>query len=553
MKALHAEVAKDLLDALLDDELSDVYLTSSDDVQVPACRFVLAARSTVLKRMLYGSFREAKSSTICMLGYDSVTLQAIVDFCAHNDISRCTAKLKQDETSIRQLVHLARAADYLELPGLEQLCECEIRARMTLHPPLACAVYDEAERSTEVSEYAMQMLECRPYVALDHGGDRATGGGIESLHSERLLDVVHNTQLGAGEFFLFRMMERWFQDAQLKDHNAALQTAHKCTQYLQFENIEPSLLLKEVKSCEFVSSELIFAAVAKQALRASQDRVWSLGCRGKEHVERVLVEGAGNRDANGMYYLIAPLANNDLYAKREVACGQQRVYTLSCSTKEEQYECRIFCSTLLTSGAIFNLQSMQKTSVVEPVIQPVLQIIELKEPESSVPTPIRKYYRVRVSDGEVHMAGTLATAWNSMVESKEVLARSICKILQYGLYEIDGTVCIHIREMSIVTTNPGQRFGRPIPLEEADGYSREHQSENLLSLYSCTHPRVQGAKDIKVPRTGWQVDDQGDGPVPSCTWMPPLRKADNLNTSSTSLRSSTSPISGNTEPHNGSS
>jgi hypothetical protein len=92
------EVARDLLAALQDEELTDVYLVGGDGVQVPTCRFVLAARSKVLKRMLYGSFREAKSSTICMMGYDSSVLRAVVDYCYGSDITKFRASLDKGES-----------------------------------------------------------------------------------------------------------------------------------------------------------------------------------------------------------------------------------------------------------------------------------------------------------------------------------------------------------------------------------------------------------------------------------------------------------------------
>jgi beta-phosphoglucomutase-like phosphatase (HAD superfamily) len=57
-------IVEDLLKAIKDKELFDVNLIASDGVQVPAPRLALAARSGVLKRMLYGPFREARTSAI---------------------------------------------------------------------------------------------------------------------------------------------------------------------------------------------------------------------------------------------------------------------------------------------------------------------------------------------------------------------------------------------------------------------------------------------------------------------------------------------------------
>jgi hypothetical protein len=324
-------VARDLLEALNDEDLCDVSLISADGCPVLANRFVLAARCPVLKRMLYGSFREAKSSSICLLAYESSILRAVVEFCTSNEVRRFSAHLTPTEASVRQLVHLTKAADFLGLPELEAKVCGLARSLMTEHPPLACAVWDEATPGSELSNYAQQIMECRPYVALDifsgMAEEEARGGGVECLRGSRVIDLFTNPNIAAGESFLFQMLLRWFQPFVRKNsREAALEVARQCTLQIRLEDIDPrELLTPQMQSCPFVPQERIFAAVAKQALRASHDRVWKLHCRGRQSEERVLVEDAGTRDANGIYYHITGLENGDLYTKREVACGQQNV------------------------------------------------------------------------------------------------------------------------------------------------------------------------------------------------------------------------------------
>jgi hypothetical protein len=223
-----------------------------------------------------------------------------------------------------------------------------------------------------------------------------------------------------------------------------------------------------------------------------------------------------------------------LYSKREVACGQQHVYTLSCNGKDDTYECRIFCSKILTDKAVLSLQTMQRTAVIDPVFQPVMQIVQISEPEESVPTPIRKYYRVQLSDGESYMQGTLATALASLVRNDEVGGNSVIKVLEFGLYQLDGHAAVHIHKASIVTSNPGQCFGDPVcinasPVEKGtqiyDSQSTEDRTGSLQSLYSCNYHVDFQAKDTKIPRSGWSVDDHGIGPDPTCVWIPAVAKA----------------------------
>jgi hypothetical protein len=59
-------------------------------------------------------------------------------------------------------------------------------------------------------------------------------------------------------------------------------------------------------------------------------------------------------------------------------------------------------------------------SGLDYVFQAVMQIVELRDLEQSVPSPIRKYYRVQLSGGELYMQGTLATALATLVRNGEI-------------------------------------------------------------------------------------------------------------------------------------
>ena len=368
-------VIQDLLAAVQDEELSDISLIGHDNIPVPANRFVLAARSKVLKRMLYGNFKEAQSSVISLMDYNSTTLEAIVEYCCRNEISKFRVRLHRNASSSRRLVQLFKAADYLELPGLAKMVAQMAHNLTSRYPPLACAVFDEADLDTPMSNDALLMIQYRPYVTLPPDDD--TEGGIVCLSADRLLAILQDPEVKAGELFLFEMLQQW---TELAHHPNSLSVAQACAAFLSLEYIEPHDLLHTVKDSGFCTQERITEAITKQALRASKQGLWSLSSRGvnrgRPDVERILVEGAGSKEANGMYFRIDGLANGELYSKREVACGQQYVYTISCSLSDakDQIECRLFCSKLLTHMAV-------KSLIQKPMeaFQPLLQVIKVEE------------------------------------------------------------------------------------------------------------------------------------------------------------------------------
>jgi len=90
-------LAFDINELLNDEEVADINLipeNSTDDTikSVPAIKAILAARSKVFKRMLYGEFRETQSKndegiTTIRLDYSGRVLQLLVEFCFTDKLS----------------------------------------------------------------------------------------------------------------------------------------------------------------------------------------------------------------------------------------------------------------------------------------------------------------------------------------------------------------------------------------------------------------------------------------------------------------------------------
>lgn len=427
------EVVQDILAALEDYEaLTDVLLVGHDGVEVPACRFVLAARSRVLKRMLYGNFREARasSSTIAatssttttsqhqkieLLDYSSQVLSMVVQYCTTGQfLSLQQSSPTASEVFLRLIVQVAKAGDYLEISGLVRKTESLAKKMVSKHPLLACPVLDEAEETSALFACAKRMIQCRPYAALDSSSPLSTNsgmeegcddGGIECLQSDRVLAIMKDTEMEAGELFLFNMLKRWVDHVPGAYQTEALQVARECGNHFRLHYIEPDELLSTVQKSGLFAPNLIVEAIMRQALKASQNRVWTINCRGKDaNVDRVLVEGCGHTEVNGVYYRISGLHKGDVYSKREVSCGQLFVYTLSCSQKEDTIESRIFASKVMTHRGISAIVQQQPSSaeLSAPVVvyQPLLQVISLevpmKQPSGLSSSPLAKLCKVRI-------------------------------------------------------------------------------------------------------------------------------------------------------------
>jgi hypothetical protein len=581
-----SQLVRDLLRSLRDHvetgSLTDVHLVSPGGRKVPANRFVLAARSPVFAKMLYGGFREASSDRV-ELDYDARLLEVIVHYCNTetvpiSSVLHGSSNIDDvDEAQMRFLVDLARAADYFQLLGLQVFVTRRIRYFMTRNLSLAIAVFDQADASSELYGAALQVLETRPYAVFGEAlGSRGTAIGIECLSQGKIVSFFKSSSIAAGELFLFHLLQQWHEHHRqspstesselaitAKKEVKVLETALQCCRHIQLVNIEPSVLLDTVSSCPFCPPEMVFSAIAQQALQASQRGVWALSCRGgkkSSSVERLLVEDCGMRDAQGIYYRVMGLAQGvgGLYTKREASSGQEWVYTLSCAVKANSYDCRLFRSKLLTQGAVATLARMQRSvSVVSSagphsVFQPVLQLASTKSAWHDLssscalcgdPEPrgtnvgnssrLQKYTRVQLSDGEHFMVATLS---KTVAQALDDTLFAVVKVLEYSLYCMDEQILLHVTKISVLHSNLGQCFGSAQPLraetvqdvrseEDPDAGPAVLQQNPVQLLYTCSTP-IQATRDRNAPcsRYGWIAHDDLIGTElenpPSVMWIP---------------------------------
>jgi hypothetical protein len=98
-----------------------VNLQGTDGKTILAHRAILAARSQVFEKLLFGSFTEASNKEIQM-GFDGKVLQAIVEYC-YTDEMALMSEQTEDPCSLEQIetiTNLAAAADYFCFPKLHK-------------------------------------------------------------------------------------------------------------------------------------------------------------------------------------------------------------------------------------------------------------------------------------------------------------------------------------------------------------------------------------------------------------------------------------------------
>ncbi len=263
------DILSDIHSLLNDEDLTDIYLIpESKDGEdenetitaVPAIKALLAARSPVFRRCLYGEWRETQSKSNkdddvlqVKLDYSGRVLQLLVEFCFTDKLASLTDDSNDKisstlERKVRLLTKLNGAAHYFDIPKLEQDIKSLLKGMMSQHPSLACAILDEASKmlsGEELGFLAMERIRNLPKAALllwNHNHQRShdnnsssmsptsyastvtnaannayTGcgwgelGGVISLNASLLEQVIFDEQSSASELTKFLCLQKWVE------------------------------------------------------------------------------------------------------------------------------------------------------------------------------------------------------------------------------------------------------------------------------------------------------------------------------------------------------
>ena len=93
---------------------SDIEILCGDEKKLHGCRAILAARSEVFDRLLYGRMKESYEKQIFFPKINSSEMKIILEYTY-------TGSVKEESLTKDNIVEVFYAADYFQLPDLQDL------------------------------------------------------------------------------------------------------------------------------------------------------------------------------------------------------------------------------------------------------------------------------------------------------------------------------------------------------------------------------------------------------------------------------------------------
>jgi hypothetical protein len=278
-----------ILAYLKSEEVHDFTLEGNDGISFGANRYMLAARSSVFKKMLLGAFKEASSNSV-QLDYPGAVLKSLVEYVYFDTADDLLAlpmnpsanNLPSSMVRIESLVTLAAAAVYFNLPGLCKHCFDSVSKFLEEMPALSFALLEACVQHgplipDEFGELAKTELCKNVHEAV-------SSVAVSILSATTLQKVLEEPETGIDEFKLFEILRLW------ANHTAAQESdiAENCSRrsivsalagYIRLECINPQLLSTVVTSSDLFTPEQLLQAFQKQALAAQETHGVFFNCK----------------------------------------------------------------------------------------------------------------------------------------------------------------------------------------------------------------------------------------------------------------------------------
>jgi len=134
----------------------------------------------------------------------------------------------------------------------------------------------------------------------------------------------------------------------------------------------------------------------------------------------------------------------------------------------------------------------------------------------------------------------------------------LIKVLKFGKFEVEEVIAVHLKTISVISQDPGYKFGNPVFYHDVLGRRDDEDSQGVVEadteniesaisqhlvggsfcvegppgndqalqeIYSCSFAANEKPIHSKIPSVCWKVDAHGLEPVPRTTWIPgPVRR-----------------------------
>ena len=322
-----------LMACLGQEDLADhLYLLSSDGVQVPAFRTILACSSKVLRGMLCGEFKEATAGQIA-LDYSSEALRALVEFSITDDVKCFDGR--EDEAAARGMVDLFVCAHFLDMPLLQEKAQSLVGSLLKSEKSLACTVFEEAARFGEPTESvkldALDMIRRFPADTL------LPRPGISALGPEPLTEIIRDQEMECEEITFFRALDLWATREHSEDLLGSIAKEERvriakslASAYISFSSIQPTDLIDFVKKSGLVDERVLLEAFQAHALLAQKESkdVQFSKKRKAPRLCGIRVSGAGTNAVNGFYKEDGLFDDFPKYTKKGLWKGHESTFIL---------------------------------------------------------------------------------------------------------------------------------------------------------------------------------------------------------------------------------
>jgi hypothetical protein len=263
--------------AFTDETLHDITLLASDGEQVPANRTILAIRSTVFRKMLFGNFQEATKDNI-NVDYPGTVVKAVVEYIHTNDaeqlveldVAKRNGKDITDDCleDFQTLLTLTAAAAYYGLPKLCHGVQKCLSSYLEAFPLLAFATLEAcSQEGPAISEDLKQS-------ALSKVAKLLAEGDFDATTFERCSQTAVKYILVNGKAFLpdhqcFKLIDLWRQVGST-DQNRCSNAKKLVNDHVGLHFIDPEDLSTTVASSGLVTLEQLVEAYKSQAIQAKK-------------------------------------------------------------------------------------------------------------------------------------------------------------------------------------------------------------------------------------------------------------------------------------------